>query len=176
MARRLRIPRRLALGLALFPTLALATVAVPTASAGATTVPFRATIAETFTINPACFPARLCGDITGSGHGSHLGKIGESAAIVSYLSTPLGGGCFPETRTTTLTAANGDELTLAAAGTNCPTSPTTVAASDTFTVTGGTGRFVGASGSGTVSATVDLATSTAVVTLSGVLSSPGSLK
>jgi len=170
MHHRLRFPQHLAFGLALFPILTLGTVA---ASADAATVPFRAAISETFTINPACFPARLCGDIIGSGQASHLGKITESATIVSYLSTPLGGGCFPETRTTTLTAANGDELTLVAAGTNCATSPTTVVASDAYTVTGGTGRFAGASGGGTVSATVDLATSTAVVTLSGTLSAPG---
>ena len=76
----------------------------------------------------------------------------------------------------TITAANGDTITLAGTGTSCPTSPTTADVTDTATVTGGTGRFAGASGTITVRATVDRAAPSASVTYVGTLSTPGSIK
>ncbi len=51
----------------------------------------------------------------------------------------------------------------------------TLTASDAYVVTGGTGRYSGASGSGTDSASIDRASGNAVSTFSGTLSSPGSL-
>ncbi|HEX6507678.1 MAG TPA: hypothetical protein VF221_08615, partial [Chloroflexota bacterium] len=61
-------------------------------------------------------------------------------------------------------------------GINCSTGPTSVTAVDSYVVTGGTGRFSGASGSGTNTASINLASTTAVVTFEGTLSSPGSLR
>lgn len=169
-----RISRHLVLGLALVSTLALGAVAAPAASAGASAVPFRATIAETIAPNPLCVPNTRCIAITGSGQATHLGNSTEVAAVVSFITIVLPGGCNPESRTTTLIAANGDTLVLAATGTNCPTNvPTMKTALDHYSVTGGTGRFAATTGSGTFSATIDLATRTAVVTISGTLSAPG---
>lgn len=166
--------KRHVLSFAVIASLALGAGAVPVAAAGSSAVPFSATITEHFTVDPTCFPTRLCAAITGSGQAAHLGNIVESATIISYLSKPLGAGCFPESRTTTLTAANGDQITLAATGKNCATSKTILTGVDSYTVTGGTGRFGGASGSGTVSASVNQANATAEVTLTGTLSAPGS--
>lgn len=174
MHSRQRVHQRFTLGIALVPTLALGAVAAPIASANASAVPFQATLAEAIAPNPLCAPNTRCTAITGIGQATHLGKSTEIANVASYITITLPGGCNPESRTTTLTAANGDTLTLAATGTNCPTSvPTMKTAFDNYTVTGGTGRFAGASGSGTISATIDLATRTAVVTVSGTLSAPG---
>lgn len=174
MHRYLRNHLRRTLSFALVPTLALGMIGAPAASADASAVPFQASIAETIAPNPLCAPNTRCTAITGSGQATHLGNSTEVAAVVSEITIMLPGGCNPESRTTTLTAANGDTLMLAATGTNCPTSvPTMKTAFDNFTVTGGTGRFAGASGSGTISATIDLATRTAVVTISGTLSAPG---
>src|SRR5262249_36581759 len=57
------------------------------------------------------------------------------------------------TDTVTLTAANGDELWLTNSGEDCldPSAPPRlfIRGSGTFVVTGGTGRFWGATGSGT---------------------------
>jgi len=96
---------------------------------------------------------------------------------VSDLTSKPGPGCttdgHAERRTTTLFAANGDQITLDAIGYNCPTGPTTLTAVDTYVVTGGTGMFSGASGGGTITATIDSANETAVITFSGVLSEAG---
>ncbi len=151
-------------------------VAIPQ-QAAANLVPFRATVAETFTAGPCPPTPSLCVTATGNGQATHLGNIRESAAIVSNLASGPGPGCatdgHAETRTTTLVAANGDQISLVATGYGCPTGPTTQSAVDSYVVTGGTGRFSGASGSGTITATIDLASLTAVVTFSGVLSEAG---
>jgi len=74
-----------------------------------------------------------------------------------------------ETRTP-LVAANGDQITLLTTAYNCTTGPTTQTAMDSYVVTGGTGKFSGASGSGTITATIDLANGTAMTTFTGTLS------
>jgi hypothetical protein len=147
-------------------------VSTPGQASAASLVPFKATVSETFTAG-LCSPVpSLCVSITGTGHATRLGKIRESASVMSNLAAGVGPGCFSETRRTTLTAANGDQIILDAAGHNCATGPTTVTAMDAYVVTGGTGRFSGASGIGTITATIDQASATAVVTFSGLLSTP----
>ena len=135
-------------------------------------VPFQATIAETSVAVP-CGP-NLCATIMGSGRATHLGKTSEASAVVVELSSNPAPGCFMETRTTTLIAANGDEITMHHTGQVC-FSPTTGTALDSYVVTGGTGRYSGASGSGANSASIDRVTGNAVTIFTGTLSSPGSL-
>jgi hypothetical protein len=146
--------------------------AVPQGAAASTQVPFRATITETSSIAP-CGGPLMCATINGTGQAIHLGKTSESASVVVDTSASPAPGCFSETRTTILTAANGDQLTLQGPGQVC-FGTTTGAAQDSWTVTGGTGRFRGAQGSGTDSAAIDLTTGNAVATFSGTLSTPGS--
>ena len=81
-----------------------------------------------------------------------------------------------EIYTATLTAANGDTITLEGIGTGCQTSPTTVAVEDAVSVTGGTGRFEGASGELTVLSAVDQLSRTVAITFEGTLSTPGSIE
>ena len=97
------------------------------ADAKANAVPIKASVSGTFTSH---FP-----DLTyaGTGNASHLGKIGysTSAGLLTF--------------TETLTAANGDILTLLDQTTIISGSEAT----GQWTVVGGTGRFSGATGSGT---------------------------
>ena len=145
-------------------------------------VPFQATLTEQFS-GRQCGPALWCVSVTGSGTAAHLGRVTETRQVLIDLSNPAT-GCLPVlSDTMTLTAANGDQLTATGAGQNCLTS---VSDSDVqneivqYTVTGGTGRFSGASGSGTwrthVTITAETATTsrgTATTAASGWLSSPG---
>jgi len=152
-------------------------VALPQQVSAASLVPFHATVAETFTAGPCAPLPSLCVTSTGSGQATHLGNVRESTVTVLDLASKPGPGCatdgHAETRATTLFAANGDQITLVGTGYSCPTGPTTLTAVDSYVVTGGTGRFSGASGSGTITATIDLANGTAVDTFSGVLSQAG---
>jgi len=97
------------------------------AGAGTKGVPFKASASGTFVSN---FPNL---SYSGTGSASHLGKI-------SYSSSS---GFF--TFTETLTAANGDTLTLL----DYTTIVSPTEATGTWTVTGGTGRFSAATGTGT---------------------------
>jgi hypothetical protein len=104
-----------------------------------------------------------------------MGQIKETAFVVGDLaSNNAGAGCHTEMRDTILTAANHDMLVLDATGLNCATGKTTLIAVDTFQVVGGAGQFREARGNGTITAHVVIG-KTAVVTISGLLSTPGSL-
>jgi hypothetical protein len=151
-------------------------VAVPQPASAKSLVPFRATMFERVISLEMCGPMLRCPISEGRGQATHLGRTTETVAVVVDLAHPDAAGCFPEIRKTILTAANGDQIMMTATGKSCSTGPTTVTAVDSYVVTGGTGRFSGASGSGTNTALVDLASRTAVVTFIGALSSPGSLK
>ncbi|HEX8732211.1 MAG TPA: hypothetical protein VF725_09135 [Ktedonobacterales bacterium] len=117
----------------------------PSNAAAQSLVPFHATVSETFTAAP-CGPMSRCITAVGQGQADHLGDISEHALIVVDTNpADLHNGCAPETRATTLTAANGDVLTLYGTGWTCAA---TSDAHDNFAITGGSGRFQGAYGSG----------------------------
>jgi hypothetical protein len=156
----------------------VALIAVPGQASAGSLVPFRATFANTNTMAP-CPPnapaPSFCVALAGSGHATHMGKIQFSGLTVVNLASNCGPGCFTDSGPNTLTAANGDQITLDNTGKNSATSdPTIRTKTGTYVVTGGTGRFSGASGSGTASVIINTATSTSVGTLTGVLSTPGS--
>ena len=83
----------------------------------------------------------------GTGTASHLGKASYngSGEITSENAVT---GVITDTLTETLTAANGDKLTILCRQVATPTSPGVYSGTDQWTVTGGTGRFSGATGSG----------------------------
>lgn len=147
----------------------------PTRAAAESLVPFHATVSETFTAAP-CGQFARCITATGNGQAEHLGAISESASIVVDTNpADLQHGCAPETRTTTLTAANGDTITMSGTGLSCAA---TSDAHDNYTITGGTGRFQGASGSGNeynVHTFTGPGVGVATVTYDGTISSVGSL-
>jgi hypothetical protein len=168
-------------GVALLAALA----AVPRPASATSQVPFSATIAEQVTGAAFCPPTQtryLCVDGTGSGQATHLGAMSESYVVRVDTSggfPPVSGSaCGTEVRTSTLTAANGDQITLAGPGQACGSTVTGQGtAHDAWVVSGGTGRFAGATGSGTDLASINALTNptTSVTIFTGTISSPGSL-
>ncbi len=165
-----------ALMMAIVPALAL-TVAVlgPAGASAESLVPFHATVYETYTA-ALCGTSALCITAVGTGEATHLGEITESASVVVDINpADLQNGCAPETRTTTLTAANGDTITMFGTGSSCAA---TSAAHDNYSVTGGSGRYQGASGNGSdynVHRFTGPGVGVATVTYDGIISSVGSL-
>ena len=148
----------------------------PTRAVAASLVPFHATVSETFTAGP-CGPALVCIHAIGTGYATHLGAVTEDAHVtIDVNPAHAQNGCAPETRNTSLTAANGDSITMTGTGlTRC--SPTSPDANDNYTITGGSGRFAGASGSGSESnshAFTGPGVGVASVTYDGDISSVGS--
>lgn len=135
--------------------------------------PFRGTFAGTSVaiVNcPAtCPPTTLTITATLTGEATHLGRFSLSAVDVVSLATNSGTG------THTFTAANGDQLfTTTTGGEDSFTPPNTSRVTQVATVTGGSGRLAGATGTFTVRATqvIDFAANTATVsgTLDGLIS------
>ena len=174
-----RLPRSmLAAGTAVASLLIIAPSGA-VASQGPKLVPFHGTYAGSYRAQVA--PPNVIITATGGvGHATHLGRF----ELTNVITVGLQRGPVPncpvpgttEVYTATLTAANGDTITLEGTGTGCQTSPTTVAVVDTVTITGGTGRFEGASGDLTVTSAVDQAERTVVISFDGTMSSPGSTK
>jgi hypothetical protein len=166
--------------IALSAALVVLTAFLPGTVAARSLVPFVATFTEDGPAVPCPFPT-LCITIRGTGHATLLGATTERSSATINLLSLQATGCSSEDRTAVLTAANGDEIDVTFSdGVTCMTSPTSGESRYTYVVTGGTGRFSGASGSGTAVAGFTLATATApatsFTTLTGMLSSPGSLR
>jgi hypothetical protein len=170
--------RKRILLLAIVPVLAIAVAATamflrPSHASAESLVPFHATVSETFTAAP-CGTLSRCITAVGTGQAEHLGEITEHATVVVDTNpADIRNGCAPETRTTVLTAANGDLVTLYGTGWSCAA---TSDAHDNYTITGGTGRFQGASGSGNeynVHSFTGPGVGVATVTYDGTISSVG---
>ena len=81
--------------------------------------------------------ALLMGTVTNQGSIQITGYDGSCPAGLANINTEV------------LTASNGDTLTLTGHDVSCPTGPGTFQGSGEWRVTGGTGRFHGATGGGT---------------------------
>ena len=126
--------------LSLLPVVAV--LAMASSTRAQTSVPFKGVFEGAFAINPADLQLHFSGE----GPASHLGD--SSLAGDSQLA-PAGPGCFDiATDAVTLTAANGDQVFLTNAGQDCFDSTGRIVGAAVFTITGGTGRFAGATGSG----------------------------
>ena len=145
--------------LALVATTALlASVAV---SATAAETPFKGSVnaVETgTTVGPTRFLVR-----DGGGTATHLGKYTEHITMQINLPTRHSMGAA------TFTAANGDTLTATVEGQATPASPGVVSIVEVYTITGGTGRFAGATGTFTLESTANQATGVSSGTFSGVI-------
>ena len=123
-------------------------IALPAAAGDS--VPFRAVFQTVPVPTGSCGAGCIAFEIGGTGEATHMGRTeiaGPSRVIV-----PFG----QQTGTSTLTAANGDTIAIAFAGTvnfegPNPTDP--VSFQGAWDVIAGTGRFDGARGSGTYSGT-----------------------
>ena len=111
---------------------------------------------------------------TGEGLGTHLGRL-HAQSVAEEVNLETGAGVA----TYRYTAANGDEVLVDFVFSAIPTSPTVFAVSGTWQIIGGTGRFEGASGSGTYQGGVEFTGPNSALGhfgMLGTISSPGSLK
>jgi hypothetical protein len=107
--------------------------------------------------------------LAGTGNASHLGRSTNSSAITIVGSASCGG--FAIHGVETLTAADGDHLSWTVDGEACPTATAGVyQISAPYVVTGGTGRFAGATGGGAIVCVGDFGNGTFDFTVTGTIS------
>ena len=123
---------------ALFLTAALAGPA-----AAENQVPFHGTIQTVETVESVEFPIVFNSSI-GSGNATHLGRFTWALDVQINISDPA---LTTATGTGVLTAANGDSLFTQFTATAIDTeTPNVIFITEVHTITGGTGRFAGATG------------------------------
>ena len=148
---------------ATFAAIALALCLAGPASAG-DQVPFKGTLAGTASVTPLA-PPIVAVEIHASGTATYLGRFTLQAPHVVNQATLTAVGTY------LITAANGDTITADLAGTAVMVQPPNVVAiTETATVTGGTGRFAGATGSIQVERVFNRATGVTTGTLQGWIS------
>jgi hypothetical protein len=106
--------------------------------------------------------------LVGTGHATHMGRFTETQThCVNPTTGEFSSGQF------TTTGANGDAIFGTYSGHVVPTTATTGAIYGVFVITGGTGRFVGATGGGGATGTLDFVTGEANdLLLKGTISRP----
>lgn len=134
-------------------------------------VPFKASLntEETLGFNPvACPTAFLQGTTVGTGNASHMGSVTlRSTDCVVQVDGQI---TFTDGRLV-LTAANGDQLSASYSGMLLPSAePPVYSLSGSYTVTGGTGRFKGATGSGSLQGSSNIVTGLGSYTATGFIS------
>ena len=106
-------------------------------------------------------------NVTGSGNATQLGKFTYDLQAVLHIPT------LSATATATIVAADGSSLFAAGSGQGTPTATAgIISIVETLTITGGTGRFEGASGNITIQRLVNRATLTSSGTISGIIVLP----
>jgi hypothetical protein len=154
-------------GLAL---IAMCLILSPIASWAGNQVPFKATlslVAQPAATNP-CPTGTFLLQISGGGHATQMGAITDSQ---SHCQNPVT-GAFTDGQYV-LTTVGGDTIFGSYSGQLIPAAGNTFAIQGQFTITGGTGRFSGATGGGAASGT-QFPNGEATLVLSGTISSVGS--
>lgn len=131
--------------------------------------PFKASLVtqEHAGFTPNC-PSKFGGTTTGTGKSTHLGKVTLTA---TDCITPMENH-FTFKGTFTLTAANGDKLTGDYSGSFIPDNggPTYNLSEAKFKITGGTGRFVQATGSAELQGSQNIQTGKGKLDADGTIS------
>jgi hypothetical protein len=139
--------------LAMLSLIVLVSTAFAAPAAAEVPVPFKGTIREATETHAVIFPYFYVNG-NGSGNATHLGLFTYSYQAKVHLPDRVGEGLFAQ-----FTAANGDRLIAEGTGKGVPTdTPNVTLVTENFTITGGTGRFAGASGSFVVVRTVNTIT------------------
>jgi len=129
-------------------------------------VPFKGSFDGDVTVTPA--PPSLSVTVDATGHATHLGLF---TLAIPHLVNPMNGTAFGFY---TFTAANGDEVFAEFKGFAMPTDvPGVLYIEETATITGGTRRFAGATGSFTAERLYDRIAGTTEGSFAGSISSPG---
>lgn len=133
-------------------TLALLATLTGVARAGNNELPFKGTLQAVETLD-FTNPPIMTSTASGSGIATHLGRYALSWEVEVNLETITGSG------TGRLVAANGDSLYTVGTGQATPTDePNIFHIVENMIITGGTGRFAGASGNFTTDRIIDLTT------------------
>jgi hypothetical protein len=141
--------------------LALLATLTGVARAGDKELPFKGTLHAVETLD-FTNPPIMTSTASGSGNATHLGRYTLSWEVEVNLETIAGTG------TAHFVAANGDSLYAVGTGQAAPTNePDVFHVVENYTITGGTGRFAGASGNITTDRIVDLTTGITSGTISG---------
>lgn len=131
-------------------------------------IPFKGSDVGTFELPGLCGDGSLQVVIEGSGTATHFGRYSYAATECFNPIT----GAF--TGLHTISAANGDELFGTYSGQVAPTAdPDVVTYAEGLVISGGTGRFAGASGVFDVNGVANLATLEYSQSMAGILSKVG---
>jgi hypothetical protein len=125
----------------------------------------------------ATCPGMVMGTLTsdrasGPNTATHLGKVTASSVHCGVID-PTTRRIVVTGHQLVFTAVNGDTITAAFSGLTAPTGPSTYSFTGSYTVTGGTGRFAGATGGGDLAGS--LAGSPATGLLEGEMTAVGRL-
>lgn len=144
-------------------------VGCPVAVAAGEVVPFKGRLEGVVTVTPLD-PQFIFVRITGTGNATQLGRFTVDIPHLVDVQASTGIGSYA------FTAANGDTLTADFTGRATPTvTPGVFSIVETAAITGGTGRFAGATGSFIVTRSFDFATLLTTGSFEGTISSPGAL-
>jgi hypothetical protein len=127
---------------------------------GGSELPFRGTFEASETESG---PGGAQHHLEGTGNATHLGRFAITSNFIVNSTTVTGAG------TAIWTAANGDQIFTDVTGQGVVTFPTLIV-DETHTITGGTGRFEGASGTFIDERTINLPTLTSSATITGMIS------
>jgi hypothetical protein len=146
--------------------LVLVALALPIQAAAAGDLPLKGSETGTFQLLGPCDSGGVALEVTGTGHAMQLGKYNvHYRECMDPATGAVTAGSF------TLTAANGDTIYGTYRGQAFPTGdPNVMTYDDPGVITGGTGRFAGASGIANASGVANLATGGYSGTLSGGVS------
>jgi hypothetical protein len=133
-------------------------------------VPFKGRLEGAATITPLT-PPFLSVSLESTGNATHLGRFTVEIPHVVNTTNRTSTGTYE------FTAANGDTLTAGFTGqASLTATPGVLSIVETATITGGTGRFAGATGSFTVERLFNQVTGLTTGSFEGTISSPGAGK
>ena len=160
--------RLVGLAVSLLATVALG-LGVRPAFAGDGSVPFKASYAGS-----AAMTSQTTVSFNGSGNATHMGwSTNTGTADITGPATSCAGG-IANVNTETRTDNHGDTLTIVSIDVACPTGPGQVHGTGHWTVSGGTGRFAGATGQGSADGGADFNAGTFTMSLDGTVQLPQS--
>ena len=131
------------------------TAGLASSAAADKAVPFKGSIQTAEILDFSGFPTAVTSSAIGTGNATHLGRFTATWVVTIDFTAPGGAA----TGSGVYTAANGDSLFVDLVGHGLPTeNPDVISIVDVQTITGGTGRFAGATGSFTREALSNLVT------------------
>ena len=130
-------------------------------------LPFKGSFEGDVTVTPLA-PPFVIAAVEATGKATHLGKFTLEIPHVVNRATRTAIGTYE------FTAANGDTVYAEFTGVATPTAiPGVLYIEETATITGGTGRFAGATGIFSVERWYDMVAGTTIGSFEGTISSPG---